>query len=106
MIVYPATRSKNGNGNGVVKASGTYSGQFSAPHYIIAHAPLYSGIICIKAIARNTPPLKAFAIPKIVGDSLKDLDLTGRTPKAAASINERIMKIILTVDGSIILVYY
>jgi len=54
-------------------------------------------MICIKAIAKKTPPLKALAIPKTIGDSLNLDDLIGMIPRAAASMKARIIKIIFSV---------
>ena len=53
----------------------------------------------MSAIAINTPPLKAFAIPSTIGDSLKDYDFTGMTPSNAASKKAITMKILLSAFG-------
>ena len=59
-------------------------------------------MICIMAIPRKTPPLKAFAMPKTSGDSLKDLDFTGNIPKPAASMKATIINNIFKVFGSML----
>jgi len=54
-------------------------------------------MICISAIAKNTPPLNALAIPSTFGDSLKLLENTGIRPIITASIKETIINRILRV---------
>ena len=61
-------------------------------------ASVYSGMMCIRQMARNTPPAKALAIPNIFGLSLKDLLLTGTMPISKASRKDVIMKATLSVS--------
>jgi len=93
--VYPATNKKNGILSRPAKS-------VSSPHLVLtycmhSHSWVYSGKICKKAIAKNTPPLKALATPSTIGDSLNLFDLIGMDPIIAASNKATMIKIILIV---------
>ena len=90
MRVYPATKSRNGTGKGSFSSSSCelfvrLKSPLSPFSKSSLYASTYSGIICIKAIAMNTPPAKAFATPSIFGLFLIALQRTGMIPAINAS---------------------
>jgi hypothetical protein len=100
---YPQTKRKNGIGNLVALL-------VSFPQSVLTYcmhsqAVAYSGIMCMHAIAIKTPPLKAFAIPNIMGLSWKALLLTGTIPRSAASRKATAINMTLRVSGLHIIFY-
>jgi hypothetical protein len=101
--VYPKTKRKNG----MLSLSALV---VSYPHKDLTYCMhsqvcVCSGMMCIKAMARKTPPLKALAMPSTIGDSRKLDDLAGMAPRIAASRKAMIIKIIF-IASTLIIFYY
>ena len=62
---------------------------------MLLQVEIISGVMCMKAIARNTPPAKELAMPRILGFSRQDADQVGIMPETKASTIMTIMKTIL-----------